>query len=199
MSLHLVLHSVAVKKQANVAAIASFCGMNERVVAEILEAAVKSDRVLESKGRYALLPLAQVALEAQYEQLYISLRDSSWFKDVCQEFERLNGELKAVITDWQTVPLGGTRIANDHTDEDYDAAVINRLERIHERVQPVLQRLRREIPRFAYYESGLAGAMDHVEESASAWVSGAEIPSYHTLWFELHEDLLRLGGKRRVE
>jgi hypothetical protein len=30
-------------------------------------------------------------------------------------------------------------------------------------------------------------------------VSSPKIESYHTLWFELHEDLLRLLGKRRSE
>ena len=33
----------------------------------------------------------------------------------------------------------------------------------------------------------------------SEWVSDARLPSYHTLWFELHEDLLRILGRRRAE
>ena len=31
------------------------------------------------------------------------------------------------------------------------------------------------------------------------WVSGVRIDSYHTVWFELHEDLLRMLGRTRQE
>jgi hypothetical protein len=41
------------------------------------------------------------------------------------------------------------------------------------------------------YDKVLAGEHDHV--------SGARIDSYHTVWFELHEDLLRMLGREREE
>ena len=41
------------------------------------------------------------------------------------------------------------------------------------------------------YDKVLAGEHD--------WVSGARIDSYHTVWFELHEDLLRMLGREREE
>jgi hypothetical protein len=36
-------------------------------------------------------------------------------------------------------------------------------------------------------------------ETAIEWISDAKIESYHTLWFELHEDLLRLMRREREE
>jgi hypothetical protein len=35
----------------------------------------------------------------------------------------------------------------------------------------------------------LSGAIDYV--------SGVKVDSYHTVWFELHEDLLRMLGRSR--
>ena len=39
---------------------------------------------------------------------------------------------------------------------------------------------------------GWLNAGEKAEKGAVAWVSDAKIESYHTVWFELHEDLLRL-------
>jgi hypothetical protein len=42
-------------------------------------------------------------------------------------------------------------------------------------------------------------ALEKAEDGATEWVSDAKIESYHTLWFELHEDLLRLMRREREE
>ena len=51
----------------------------------------------------------------------------------------------------------------------------------------------------AYYSKGLLEALEKAEDGDIAWVSDAKIESYHTLWFELHEDLLRIVGRIRSE
>jgi hypothetical protein len=45
----------------------------------------------------------------------------------------------------------------------------------------------------------LGAALEKAEDGEIAWVSDAKIESYHTLWFELHEDLLRLMRRERAE
>ena len=45
----------------------------------------------------------------------------------------------------------------------------------------------------------LGTALEKAEDGAIEWVSDAKIESYHTLWFELHEDLLRLMRREREE
>ncbi len=42
-------------------------------------------------------------------------------------------------------------------------------------------------------------ALERAEGGAIEWVSDARILSYHTVWFELHEDLLRILGRQRSE
>jgi hypothetical protein len=199
MTQHLVLHAVAVKKQADAKAIAEFAGLPEAAVAKLLADSVKSGRLVEARGKYLLAPLARVALEGQYAVQYASLRENAAFMSAYEAFERVNVDLKVLITDWQTMPVGGTRVANDHSDRDYDLAVIGRLGDLHERAEAILARLVREVPRFGYYSRNLLGALERAEEGGVEWVSDARIPSYHTLWFELHEDLLRLVGRQRQE
>ena len=38
-----------------------------------------------------------------------------------------------------------------------------------------------------------------LRDAVIAWVSDARIESYHTVWYELHEDLLRLMQRERSE
>jgi hypothetical protein len=51
--------------------------------------------------------------------------------------------------------------------------------------------------RFARYGSRLTEARARAEAGEHAWLTGALIDSYHTVWFELHEDLLATLGIAR--
>ena len=42
-------------------------------------------------------------------------------------------------------------------------------------------------------------ALEQAEDGNVNAVSDARSESYHTVWFELHEDLLRLTGRQREE
>ena len=53
--------------------------------------------------------------------------------------------------------------------------------------------------RLSCYADKLEAALDRAEDSEIQWVSDATIESYHTVWFEMHEDLLRLLGRVREE
>lgn len=199
MSVHLVLHAIAVKKHADAAAIADFLAMPAEDTGRLLAEAVRGGRAVEAQGKYALAPLARVALDGQYAREYAALRADAEFIAAYEAFERINLQLKALITDWQTMDLGGARIPNDHSDSDYDDRIVDRLGELHERAERILRRLERGVVRFAYYRIHLAEALDKAENGAREWVSDVRLPSYHTVWFELHEDLLRLLGRKRAE
>lgn len=199
MSKHLLMHALAVKKHADAAALAEFTGLPRATIDTLLAELVRGGRVAASQGRYLLAPLARVALDGQYAGEYATLRASPVFMAAYESFERINVQLKALITDWQTVVIGGTRVANDHGDAEYDLRIVGRLGDLHGRAESVLAALARELPRLAYYERGLAAALERAEAGSREWVSDARIASYHTLWFELHEDLLRLVGRQRQE
>jgi hypothetical protein len=113
------------------------------------------------------------------------------------DFLVLNPRLLDVCTRWQVRDLEASLI-NDHTDPDYDAAVVEALAAIDAEAQPILARLAAVLERFAQYGPALAGALAKVESGQTDWFARPTIASYHTLWFELHEDLLATLGLERA-
>jgi hypothetical protein len=195
----LVFHGLAVKRHAAPAAVASLVGLDEGRVQSLLAEAVNGGRAIEAKGGYALTPLARLALEGRYSFHFAPLRLDPGFVAAYESFERINRTLKQVITDWQTIEVAGERVANDHRDTAHDEAVMDRLGRVHEQVEGVLQSLARSLPRMHIYGQKLAAAIEAAEDGDREWVSDVRRESYHTVWFELHEDLLRIMGRAREE
>jgi hypothetical protein len=113
---------------------------------------------------------------------------------VYESFEPLNREVLQACTDWQVRP-GGT--LNDHGDAAYDWSVIDRLTAIDERAAPLLRRLSGVAPRFAPYRERLRSARRRVVDGDRDWFTSPRIDSYHTVWMELHEDLLAALGRER--
>ena len=196
---HLVMHGLAIKKHATPEAVAGILGMEVETVRTTLAQLVEGKRVVEAQGKYMLAPAARMALDSDYSRLYEEARGDSSFRDGYNEFERLNTTLKQLITEWQTIEVRGQRVPNDHRDTDHDDKIIDRLGELHERAEAALEKLARVLPRFSIYRDKLAAALEKAEDGDIAWVSDAKIESYHTLWFELHEDLLRLMRREREE
>jgi hypothetical protein len=109
------------------------------------------------------------------------------------EFRSVNGEFKALVTDWQL--KDGQ--PNPHDDPDYDAAVLARLDDVHRRVTPIVDAATAELPRLRRYGVKLQTALGRVRAGETMWLSRPLIDSYHTVWFELHEELILAAGLTR--
>jgi hypothetical protein len=197
--LHLVMHAVAIKKHAAPAAIASVAGLPAARVTAALAIGVTKGRLVEADGRYVLTPAGRLMLDGEYSRYCGALRADARFSSGYERFEVINRDLKQLITDWQTVDIGGKRVPNDHSNKEHDARILDRLGDLHERFEPILQGLVACAPRLAVYQQKLEAALEKAEDGDHAWVSDARTESYHTVWFELHEDLLRLLGRVRDE
>ena len=194
-----VFHGLAIKRAATTEAVAHLSGHPAAIVAAALDAAVATGRAVQTPAGYSLTPLAKVALEARYGLHYAHLRADVTFMTAYERFERINIDLKQIITDWQTVPVRGERVVNDHADADYDARVIDRLGDLHDQAEPVLTALAQAESRIGRYLTALTRALEQAEDGDTAWVSDVRRESYHTVWFELHEDLLRIAGRVRID
>ena len=75
------------------------------------------------------------------------------------------------------------------------------LEHIGPRRQSIrrLPGLGRGLPRLKIYGDKLLAALEAAEDGDVEWVSDIRRDSYHTVWFELHEELLRIMGTERDE
>ena len=197
--LHRVMHGVAIRKHGDVAAVAAIAGLAPARMQAVLAGAVAGGRVAEVDGKYMLTPCGQLMLAGEYSRFNDGLRANGEFVAAYQRFEVINKDLKQLITDWQTMEVGGKRVANDHSDKAYDERVIGKLGDLHERFEPILNKLCAGEPRLAVYRDKLGQALEKAEDGDLAWVSDAKQDSYHTVWFELHEDLLRILGHVREE
>ena len=196
---YLVLHGLAIKKHADAGAVAAALGLAEDEVRAMLENAVTKGRAACAGEAYSLTPVARVALDGTYSRLFAAQRADADFTAAHERFEAINRELKALMTAWQTIEIDGESVLNDHSNKDYDDRLIDRLGALHERAEAILRQLAAGLPRLAIYAHKLEAALEKAEDGAIEWVSGAKIESYHTVWFELHEDLLRILGRTRQE
>ena len=110
------------------------------------------------------------------------------------EFEGVNLSLKATLTDWQL----RSDVPNDHQDAAYDAAVLGRLAGVHAEVDAWIGR-RDDIWLVDHFRSRLERAFRRAREGDHAWLTSPRVDSYHSVWFELHEHLIRLAGRTRAE
>ena len=195
----LALHGLAIKKHGGPAEVAAITGLAEDAARRHLEDAEARGRVSRAGEAFVLTPAAGMALRSGYSRDFAAQRDDPDMTRAYEAFEVVNNELKRLITEWQTIEVGGERVPNDHSDAEHDARVVDRLGDLHDRAEPVLDRLAAGLPRLAAYKDLLLAALERAEDGAREWVSDAKIPSYHTVWFELHEDLLRVLGREREE
>ena len=198
-TLHHLMHATAIKKHGTAKDIAALAGLDLNAAQTGLAAACASGRLVEVDGKYMLSPAGQMIVGAEYSRFCAALRADSAFVQAYARFEVVNRDLKQLVTKWQTVEIGGKTVANDHTDADYDNRIIGQLGDLHERFDPILDLLIKGAPRLQVYKDKLEHALEKAEEGALEWVSDARSDSYHTVWFELHEDLLRLLGRHRDE
>ena len=196
----LALHGLAVKKAGGPEAVAAILGADEAGVAAALEAAVEAGRAAGAKGTFMVAPAGREWLDEQYPEAFAEFRADPAATEAYERFERINRKLLELFTDWQMIPAaGGERVANDHSDAEYDHGIVDRLGDQHERAEKVLDSFAELEPRLSIYKERLDAAYDKVLAGDHDWVSAVRIDSYHTVWFELHEDLLRMLGREREE
>lgn len=111
------------------------------------------------------------------------------------EFRAINHEFKALVSDWQ-IKDGQP---NSHEDAEYDAAILDRLAGVHQKVLPVIATVATQLPRLGAYAAKLNSALDKVKAGDTVWLARPIIDSYHTVWFELHEELIAARGLTREE
>ncbi|MEU8656557.1 transcriptional regulator [Actinoplanes philippinensis] len=106
-----------------------------------------------------------------------------------EEFMILNPELLDLCTAWHMRPVHGVAEANDHTDPAYDARVLARFVDLDRRAADVCSALSAALPRFGRYRGRLTAALDLAKAGKLEHLADTTT-SYHTVWFQLHEDLL---------
>ncbi len=114
-------------------------------------------------------------------------------------FDVSNAALKDLLRRWQLRPEGSALVVNDHTDARYDERLLRELGALLSRAAPWLDRIAARRPRYARYRERLAGAADRAGRGETDYVSGLSVDSVHSIWWQLHADLLAMSGRERSE
>jgi hypothetical protein len=184
-------------------AIAELTGLDEATVQAQLEKAAADELVMHREGGaisgWAILPpgrtLGEELLGAELDK--VGGRDT--VQAAYEDFLHLNRQMLQLCTDWQVVKgADGGETINQHDDADYDAAVIGRLKALHEDLVPILEELTGLLPRYGPYEPRFESALERLDAGELEYFTKPLIASYHTVWFELHEDLLATLGIDRA-
>jgi hypothetical protein len=107
--------------------------------------------------------------------------------------------VKETVTAWQLRPpdQGAEPAPNDHADAAYDANVLERLGRLARAADALLGDVVASCSRFETYRRRLAGAAAAAAAGDGRFVASPRVDSVHGVWFELHEELIRLAGRTR--
>ena len=114
-------------------------------------------------------------------------------------FLALDQRMKATVTAWQMRDVDGAQAFNDHSDPAYDARVLADLAALHADAAAWLRPLAGGLPRLAIYLERLERAIAAARSGDHRYVASPRVDSYHSAWFELHEDLIQLAGRSRAE
>jgi pyruvate,orthophosphate dikinase len=117
---------------------------------------------------------------------------------VYREFMRLDADFKRLVTDWQVRVADGRMVPNDHTDTAYDDAVRRRLTAFHQETMQLIPRIHAFAPRLEPFGVRFARAAAAVSAGDGSMIASPLKDSYHTVWFELHEELIHLSGRNRA-
>jgi pyruvate,orthophosphate dikinase len=108
-----------------------------------------------------------------------------------ERFRPLDRELKRIAREWQNA------VSKDDWDERLQN--IEALTALHEKTSEYFEQPAASLARFAEFRRQLDGAIEKVLDGETDYFVGVRCDSYHTVWFRLHEDLLRLLQREREE
>lgn len=167
---------------------------DEGSVEALVNRAVDAGLVAKAGTNFKLTPVGRDRLTELITVERQSL-DGGVLEVLYDEFDCYNTELKEIITAWQ---MKGPGTPNDHSDAAYDAGIVASLVGLHERFAPWLERLAAAAPRLSRYHTRFDNAMTAVERGDHSFIAKPIVDSYHTVWFELHEELIGALGRDRI-
>lgn len=196
----LTLHTLTLRQLATAEQLGDIVVQEPAALTASLERAVSEGTAIAARGAFMITPKGRELLDEAYPTWFAEHRSDSTVMEAIERFETgVNKQVLAVTTDWQTIEVGGERTSNDHGDKDYDARIIDKLGQVHDRTVKVLNPIVVVEPTVDRFLDRLAAALTRAEAGETDYVSGVRVDSFHTVWFQMHEHLLRITGTVRPE
>jgi pyruvate,orthophosphate dikinase len=191
------LRAIAIKGFAPLQGVADAVLSTPDEVQPILDGLVADGLATTTAGAYRLTD----AGTARADELR-RVEQDAWGIDrasaALDAFVGLDQRMKDAVTAWQ-LRDPEAQVLNDHSDAAYDRAVLDRLLALHADADAWLTPLELGCPRLATYRLRLGRAKDAAGAGDHHYVASPRVDSYHGIWFELHEDLIQLAGRNRLD
>ena len=201
----LVLQALRVKGFVDTETVAETVGLSQEDSLEMLNQFAEDGMASYREGRmvgWMITPEGRTFGEQLLANEVNNLGIRPEIETAYKEFSQLNDDFKELCTDWQLKPSTdeseGEQVLNDHSDPDYDKGVIDRLVELDKQTQPMCASLAEQLERFASYGNRFTHALEMVLEGDTDWIAKPMMESYHTVWFELHENFFSTLGIDRA-
>lgn len=193
-----VVRTLAIKGYVMPDMLATALGVSTDRAGELLETAVADGLAKESGGMFSLTDDGKARgaemLAADREEWGPANAESA-----LDGFLALDGRMKTIVTAWQMREVDGEQQINDHSDATYDEGVLSDLASLANDASRWIEPCIEGLPRLDSYRTRLEAAATAAIGGDPLYVASPRVDSYHGVWFELHEDLIRLAGKTREE
>jgi pyruvate,orthophosphate dikinase len=109
-----------------------------------------------------------------------------------EAFLELNHEFKRVVSDWQVV-------AREASADEAWPGLVEAVSSIDAGLRPVLDGNAAQVSRLEGYGPRFRGALEAMRGGDRTMLAAPLKDSYHTVWFEYHEELIALCGRNRAD
>jgi hypothetical protein len=184
-----VLHAVRLRGVAPADAIAGTLNAAPEQVQAVIDGLQNGGNLLYREGRLVSgYVLTQEGKERHADEVVAQAAGlQEALSHVYEKFLTINGRIKGMCSDWQVIEDDVKR---------WDA--IDALETFNSTAQVVFKRAGEVIPRFSRYGRALSAALKMLADGDHRYFTSPLVESYHTVWFEAHEDFLMCMGIDRA-
>jgi len=192
-----LLQVLRFKRRCTTTGLSRATGFAEAALKPVLEQLAERGAIVAGDAGYSLTTGGTAWLDERLAEERAD-RPSAVLEALYGEFEEHNVRLKKIVTDWQLREVDGVVVPNDHSDPAYDERLRRALVNLDDRFRPLLERLIQLVPRWAMYVPRFDAAIDEIDHD-DRFIASPLLDSYHTVWFELHEELFLAQGLERSE
>ena len=192
-----IIHVLSIKGFAKEEPLAVAVGLEVSDVVLIAQSLTEGGLLESSRIGMKLTEKGKAAAEKVLEDAR-ETTDLAALETFYQAFTPINQDYKKSVSSWQIKTVGDAAEPNDHEDAEYDQQVLKEMFKDHDSLNHLVTTHLASCPLLRDYARRLEIAYAHVRAGRHQFVTGALIDSYHTVWFEFHEALIRLSGRDRA-
>ena len=114
--------------------------------------------------------------------------DPATTADLYDRFVRIDRKFKKLVTDYQ--------LSNEANRFSWAVAGMSE---VHPKARDLAGRAAELVPRLTPYGARFDDAMARLERGEEKYLVSMTVDSYHTVWFQFHEELIEMAGRTRAE